>query len=205
MTKLKRNFRDLLRSHKLDDLQAHSGAIYGIWADFSLAYYNPGWFRFSMQNGGEPHISTEWGLGRSILECMAPEMREFYATNYGACLGSHETWDHEYECSSDTLYRRYHQIVYPLGQREGLLITNSLISERPHDKAERPASAADELAFLDDEGRIVQCAHCRRVKNIQEVERWDWVPEWVKQSPEITSHSICPTCFGYYYPLPADE
>ena len=110
---------------------------------------------------------------------------------------------HDYECSSDTVYRRYHQIVYPIGGREGLLVVNSLVVERLNHPDRRPARAADELFYVDENGLIYQCAHCRRVKNVREGERWDWVPEWVKRCPECTSHVFCPTCFRHYYPIAA--
>lgn len=201
MRYLDRKFRDLLQSYDLEALSAHTGAVYGVWADFRLAYLNPAWFRFAEDNGAAPDFPARWGLGRSILDCVSGEVRAFYETEFERCLGSHRLWEHEYECSSDAVYRLYHQIVYPLGQGKGLLIVNSLIAERPHDPDRRPAGTADESLYVDDHGFFCQCAHCRRVKCVRDAERWDWVPEWVKRCPENTSHTFCPTCIGYHYPM----
>jgi hypothetical protein len=196
------DFTKLLLSYDPKSLNAFSGAIYGLWADYALAYANPAWFHFAKENGGEPQISNEWGLGRSVLDCVSGEVKAFYESNYAKCLETQERWDHVYECSSDELIRRFHQIVYPLGQGEGLLIVNSLIVQRPFYEGERPACEPDDETYLDANGLIHQCAFCRRVKNIREPEHWDWVPAWVRQCPDNTSHTYCPTCFAHYFPAP---
>lgn len=41
---LDREFRILLKNHNIDDLNAHAGVIYGVWANYCLAYLNPAWF-----------------------------------------------------------------------------------------------------------------------------------------------------------------
>ena len=195
-------FRALLRSHDLDDLEARTGAVYGTWPDFRLAYMNPAWFHFARDNGGEPQISARWGLGRSLLDCAAGRVRKFLEAGLGACLESGEVWAHDYECSSASLFRRFHQVVYPLGAAQGLLIVNACRIERPHDPAARPAHAAEAGEYTDDDGLISQCAHCRRVQHARDPGRWDWVPEWVRRCPYNTSHTFCPECLGHYYPLP---
>ncbi len=200
MKNINSRFKPALLGHNIADLDAHSGAIYGLWPDFKLAYLNPAWFCFARENGGEPRISAEWGLGKSVLTRMPPQLKKVFKANLKECLRSGKPWNHEYECSSATIYRKYHQIVYPLAKQEGLLIVNSLLVERPHDPKERPPRTADRSLYVDEKGFVCQCAYCRRVKNFKEVNRWDWVPEWVKRFPEATSHSYCPTCFAHYFP-----
>ena len=184
-------------------LSKHSGAIYGLWPDFRLAYLNPAWFQFALANGGEPRVSRDWRLGTSILDAMSIPVREFYEANYSDSLRSHTVWSHGYECSSDTTYRWLHQMVYPLGIRQGLLVVNSVRIERPHHSHDRPTKEADDAVYRDKNGLAHQCSHCRRVKNLLETERWDWVPEWVKVAPEHVSHGLCPLCFAHYYPAAA--
>jgi len=195
-------FKRLLSSHNLDDLDAHSGPIYGIWTDFRLAYLNPAWFRFARRNGGETSVEPHWGLGRSILDAMPEQLRVFYRNAYQACLDSGRSWTQAYECSSDTQCRAFSQVAYPLGNAEGLLIAHSLIVEKAHDPVQRPACEPNETSYRDSHGLLHQCAHCRRVKNLQEEERWDWVPEWVRQIPARSSHTFCPPCFGHYFRVP---
>lgn len=200
MEQLDPEFKPLLRKHRLEDLRALAGAVFGVWADFRLAYLNPGWFNFARENGGEAILSGEWGLGRSILESMPSQVRRFYELNLGACLSSGEAWSHEYECSSATTYRRFRQTAHPLERQEGLLIVNALTVGRAHDEQQRPARPADPEAYVNDAGFVSQCSHCRLVRNVTEPERWDWVPEWVRHRPTNLSHTLCPVCCAVYYP-----
>ncbi len=196
-------FERLLRHHRIDDLRAHAGSVYGVWPDFRLAYFNPAWFRFAKDNAGEPAISARWGLGASILDAIPPGVREFYETSYRECLRTGNIWTYEYECSSDSIFRLLAQVVYPLGRAEGFLIANSVRVEKNHDSKERMAKPPDDHVYRDQDGFIHQCACCRRVKNLDEPERWDWVPAWVAQIPVAASHTFCPPCFGHYFRLPA--
>lgn len=198
MQRLDAPFRKLLRYHDFDFLEAHNGAVYGVWSDFRLAYLNPAWFRFAGENKGEPAISRQWGLGRSIMDCVDGDIAELYQEKLHACLVSNTVWSHQYECSSDSVYRRFRQTVYPLPKREGLLFLNSLLVEKAHDSGRRRPESFDESSYLDENGFICQCAYCRRVKNYRYPERWDWIPDWVKSCPNHTSHTFCPACFGHY-------
>lgn len=203
MERIDREFKSLLRHHDFAYLEAHSGAVYGVWQDFRLAYLNPQWFRFARENGGEPGISSEWGLGRSILDCIPGDIKGFFQGKFQECLSARAVWNYQYECSSDAVYRRYHQIVYPLIDQKGLLFVNSRVVESPMDPRRRPAKAPDQSVYRDDNGFFCQCAHCRRMKNFRDNDGWDWVPEWVKQCPEPTSHTFCPSCFAHYFPMAA--
>jgi hypothetical protein len=201
MERLDREFQSLLSHYNFEYLETYSGVIYGVWKNFRLAYLNPEWYRFAKENGGEPVISTKWGLGRSILDCVSGDVKRFYAANLKACLTSHTIWSHDYDGSSGAIGRCYHQIVYPLLDQEGLLIVNSSVVEGLHDPKRRPARTAVEGIYLDKNGFYCQCAYCRRVKNFHETERWDWVPAWVKRYPENTSHTFCPSCFAHYFSM----
>jgi hypothetical protein len=192
-------FETLLRSYNLADLEKHHGSIYGLWPDLRLAYVNPAWYRFAAENAGEPDISTRWQPGSSILAAFSSELAVFYKNAYEKCLESGEPWEHQYECSSKDLYRCFHKIVYPL-QQKGLLVVNTLVVERSHDDKERQPCKPDESVYRDLHGFIHQCAHCRRVQNLRTEERWDWIPEWVEWIDSRTSHTLCPTCLGYYNP-----
>lgn len=201
MERMDPEFRPLLADYEFDALEAHAGPVYGIWSDFRLAYLNPGWFRFARDNGGHPAIEHDWPLERSLLDCVHGGVRRYVESALRGCIESGEVWQHDYECSSASVYRRYHQVVYPLGRREGALIVNSLVIERPQDQVARPPQPADRSIYIDAHGMVTQCAHCRRVRHQQVPERWDWVPEWVRQCPPSTTHTFCPTCLGFYYPL----
>ncbi len=198
-------FLPLLRGFDVEELDQHGGSVYGLWPDLRLACFNRSWEEFARDNGGEPAISTRWGLNSSVAEAICEPLRRYYALRYSACLKGMEPWDHRYECSSPFAFRCFHMTAYPLGRREGLLVVNSLVVERPHDVAGVPAHSADDHAYVDAHGDLHQCAHCRRVQRSDTPQFWDWIPQWVEKSPAHASHGICPVCLDYYYPDLADE
>lgn len=194
--------RPAFRRWNLAELDAHAGAIYGVDRELRLACMNTAWFQFAAANSGEPRISTEWPIGRSILDCIPPAQRAFYASSYRASLDAEKPWMHEYECSSPSVYRRYHQIAYALDDRAGLLIVNSPVVECAHDAGKLPAPT-DHARYLDDDGLITQCSHCRRVRQASEGDRWDWIPAWATTFPRYTSHGLCTPCYRFHYPVGA--
>lgn len=197
-------FDRLLLNFSVQEFENHHDPVYGLWQDLRLAYLNPAWFRFAAENGGEPAISSRWNLGVSIMESVAGQLQPFYRKLLENCLKPEKAElrpvQHEYECSSGALYRRFQLTVYPLKDHQGLLLVNSLVIERPHDPAERQPRAPDKADYADQHGLIHQCCHCRRVQNQEIGNRWDWVPQWVDHIPRDTTHSLCPFCLDYYYP-----
>jgi hypothetical protein len=194
------NFRAALWRYNLPELDQHGGSIYGVTADYRLAYFNRAWFDFAAANDGEPAISSGWTLGRCLLDCIPDVLRPFYTEGFDACrtLGA---WQHDYECSTPTRYRRFHQRVLALDGEAGFLVFNSLVVERAHDAAERKPYPPAVAAYTNRDGLIIQCCTCRRVKFPDEHDRWDWVPDWVRNFPRHTSHGLCPPCFRNQYPL----
>ena len=172
------------------------GTTYGLWPDLRLAAYNAVWLKFSQENGGEPAISTRWPLGRCILDAIPAPLRPFFIQNYQRCLTEQRPWEHAYECSSAQTYREMHMLVLPLGKAEGLVVINSLTRTAPH---QRTAMLAHVELYREASGTMTQCCHCRRMRRVDAHEVWEWVPEWVEQQPETTSHGICEPCFEFHY------
>lgn len=185
-------FRPLLARFDLARLEALPDAAYGVWrTDLRLAYVNPAWARFAEENGGRS-VTGDWPLGRSLAECLPTPLERFYLDAWSGCVRSGEPWSHDYECSSPTVYRLFHQVVYPLGAG-GLLVTNALREERAPDA---PDHTPDRARFERD-GIITTCSHCRCFRDVDD--RWRRVSEWVRQMPPMVSHGLCPACFGWYY------
>jgi hypothetical protein len=194
-------FESLLSDHDPDGLRRHAGTVFGLWPDLTLSWFNPAWQRFADENAGGEQIASDWGLGRSVLEATPDVIRPWYETAYLKCFETKERLEHVYECSSHKLFRRFHQMIYPLADASGLLVVNSLVVEHDHDMPGREARAASPRDYRDEDGGLVNmCCHCRRVRHCLVEERWDWVPEWVVRQPENVSHGLCPSCFGHYYP-----
>lgn len=59
-------------------------------------------------------------------------------------------------------------------------------------------SQASHARYGDANGLVAQCSNCRKVRRADH-SAWDWVPDWVKQSPGRTTHGICEVCVGFYW------
>lgn len=173
-----------------------TGTTYGLWPDLRLAAYDEAWLKFSQDNGGEPMTSTQWTVGRCILEAIADPLRPFFSKHYQQCLSEQRPWEHHYECSSADTYREMHMLVLPVGQAEGLVVINSIARSVPHQRASGPVI---ETLYRDSSGKMTQCCHCRRMRRVDVDTIWEWIPEWVDQQPEATSHGICEPCAEFHY------
>lgn len=191
-----RRFRPLLSDMAPAVLNSTRNTVYGLWPDLTLAYMNPTWFIFAYENGGEPKISEQWSTGRSVLEAVPAAVRSFYERYFRQALEEDRPWEHRYECSSDSVYRKYHLSALPLAHGQGLVIVNSLVLEAKHQDLSLPPL---EGRYLAQSGFICQCCHCRRFRRVDLAHTWDWVAAWVKRPPENLSHGICETCQSFYY------
>jgi hypothetical protein len=199
------NFRRLLDGHNTDEIEEYGSTIYGAWPDLTHAYFNPAWSRFAEANRGEPDVSQKWGLGCHILDAIGEPLRSYYDQAWKKCLQEKKPWEHRYECSSADVYRLLHMTCYPLANGNGLLVVNATVVEHPQDSQERPPHRADAAAYLDANGVIHQCMHCRKVQCHDAQDRWDWIPGWVERSPMFASHTLCPICLDYYYPRQPED
>lgn len=197
-------FAPLLKGYAETAPEEHAGTVYGLWPDLRLAYFNPAWVAFVRDNGGPPGLASPASLGLPVMAAIPAPLHAFFAELYRSALAAdrppRHPVSHRYECSSPERFREFVMILYPLGRHEGLLVVNSLVAETPHDPALRPACLPDWQAYADANNVIHQCCHCRRIEHMGVAKRWDWVPDWVRQPPPETSHTICPVCFEHYYP-----
>ena len=79
-------FLPLLTDFDSDALEDNSATIYGLWPDLTLAYFNRGWTRFAALNAGEPQVTSQWPIGRCILDAIALPLCPFFAANYSQLL-----------------------------------------------------------------------------------------------------------------------
>jgi hypothetical protein len=198
MQRYDEDFVSLLEGFNLETLERDSSIIYGLSSNLTLNYFNPSWFRFAAENGGEPAISGKYKLGTCIDTAMVGPAKDYYLKVYQSILRTGKVWHHDYECSTSEKYRRFHQSVHPLYNGSGLIVVNSLIAEYPHEEARRPCPPSVEL-YVNDSGLIMQCCNCRRVQRATKDSEWNWVPAWVDKMPDNISHGICPICCDYYY------
>ncbi|MBL0215188.1 MAG: hypothetical protein IPQ07_15030 [Myxococcales bacterium] len=180
--------------HALDHVD---NPTYVLSDQLRIVRVNDGWRRFALANNGASMLDR-WGRGSFVLDAISGDLREFYRAMYEDARTTGERREHDYECSSVEVERRFRMLMYPTV--EGfLVVTHSLRIERPH---ERVAMLVDETTYSRD-GTIVMCASCRRVKVAQaphERERWDWVPSFVDAMPANVSHGLCAACVELDFP-----
>lgn len=198
-----------LRDYDLRDLESDRGSIFALTPDLRLAYANPAWFRFALENGGAdvPAIVTP---GVPVLQSIHGPLRRFYERRWREVMFTGERWDHPYESSSATRYRLVRSRAEPL-REGGILVTNTVAVDRPHDAFHDPVGRPFiESLYLDSTRSIAVCGHCRRARR-RDGMTWDWIPLLVEKPRRTLVYTLCPPCVDHYYPpreedlLDADE
>ncbi len=199
------DFRPLLHPLSLDILDAHDATIYGLRADLTLALVNQYWWHFATDNQGDDSLlRPDEVLDKPILTSMVGPDRDFYEDLYREVLADAQPRTHEYECSSPTEERFLHMSILPLpigtDEPRGLLVINSCRTEPwqwPHDHPIHPKHHDD---YITDDNQIIMCSTCQRTRHAQNPRRWDWVPDYLEDTPVAVSHGLCAICLDYYYP-----
>jgi hypothetical protein len=199
MLRYKKEFSDNLLGIEFDTIEQNTESIYGLSKELTFNYFNPAWFQFAKENGGESTIANNYPLGTSLTKVLPQSLQQFYVTKYTEVLATGKVWHHEYECSSSTLFRIFNQSTYPLKNGNGLVVINRLSVQLPMNQLNRPESKPLEEQYTHDTGFIHQCCNCRSIQRVANPDTWDWVPAWVTNIPEETSHTICPVCYDYYW------
>jgi len=182
-----------------ESLSETDDVAYALGPDRTILATNPGWSRFARANGAGTSLER-WERGDATFDDALPaSLRAFYLDAFARVHGSGERWEHEYECSSGTVYRRFRTVVYPV-EGQCLVVVNSLVLEAPHPGEESPPGEV-----YTTRGVIVMCSHCRRVRNPTGTLRWDWVPAYVRAPPPNLSHGLCEPCEAFYWGDVADN
>lgn len=200
MERFAAGFEDKLVGIDLETLEQSTRTICCVDRKLNINHVNPSWVTFALSNGANEANLNKVLLGSSITQAIGGrKIRDFYVQNYTRILDTGEVWRHDYECSTHHEYRLFSQIAYPLKDGEGLIIINSLKVNFPMDQTGRKAHKAIEEYYTQSTGFIVQCTNCRHTLRADDSNAWDWVPEWVERMPKNCNHTICPTCFDYYW------
>jgi hypothetical protein len=199
MERYSKDFPTQLDGFDLNTLEADPNSIYALARDLTLNYVNPAWLKFARDNGGESAISEHFTIGTSIAEAFSGPLKTYYLGIYSDLLSTGEVWHHEYECSAENIYRLYHQTIYPLRNKAGLLVVNSLLVEQPHGIGLSQATKHLLKTYQEPNGLITGCSHCKRVRRVLTPDVWDWISQWNETVPANMSHSLCPLCYDYFY------
>ncbi len=170
--------------------------LYALDADLRVIYCNAAWDRFACANNGEATKSSEV-QGRSILDAIGEPLKSFYERAFRGVRQTGRPWEHSYECSSPELFRRFRMRVRLIGENGILLVISSLEMERAHGP-ERQSHGFDPVFYQNRDGLICMCSSCRRTRQVERPESWDWVPNLIETMPGNVSHGLCPVCLDYF-------
>jgi hypothetical protein len=193
---MKAEVDSLAREAAIEGFEGDRSVVYVLDDDLRLAYCNKAWDEFAEHNGGA-HLQRIEQVGHRVLDAISEPLKAFYRSVFERSLADSTPWEHSYECSSPECYREFHMQVLPLQAPPRLVIVNSLVVEKAHERVKRAPLTA---VYRTAGGIIGMCMHCRRTRRSEEPDIWDWVPEFLAKPPDNVSHGLCPTCFRYYYP-----
>jgi hypothetical protein len=189
------NFAGLLQDFDPETLATDPAVIIGVWADFTIGYYNPAYLRFAADNGA-PDIAARHGLGGSMLDALPAEVKDYYLGHLRGVLASGLPWEHDYSCDSPSLERSYRLIARPLGGK-GLLLVHSLRMLAARDQVGKQLVGED---YRQWDGKLVQCCHCRRLRHATNPLLWDFVPAALSAAVQQDfSYGLCHPCQAFYY------
>jgi len=194
--------KSIVRDHLSRIMQAlhRSAAIsYILDSQCRFIYCNPAWDRFAWSNGA-PQLTGEAVVGSDLFAAIPDVLRAVYSAAFQEVLHTGLVWEQSYECSSPTVFRMFRMRIHLLRPQNWFLVTNTLVLERSHPKVAKP----DPNTFVDSNGLITICAHCRCSMRVDRPDQWDFVPEHLQLrgvSAMKVSHALCPVCRVYFYPL----
>ena len=196
-------FEALIGASRFASLNSHPSTVYGLDSEFNISYLNPAWFEFAEKNSNNIFDSNEWLLGRNVFDSIPETLGAFYRNLFESSLKEEISpiisRQSEYECSSPELYRRFSMHLYPIN-KNGIVVVHSLLIEEPYvSPANEGQLKFDKRNYIDKDGILHQCANCRRIQNLNDLERWDWIPKFIEQPYSNTSHAVCPPCRHHYY------
>lgn len=195
--------RTLHRTRLLRILQALENSktvSYVLDSQYRLIHCNPAWDDFAKSNGA-PHLSSEAIIGVDVFTFIPDILHSYYREAFRRAR-SEDVWEGSYECSSPKSFRKYRMRIHWLRPRDLFAITNPLIFARSHRNAKKPEATK----YLQSNGLVTMCAHCRCSRRIDVPEQWDFVPDYLQLRGEaslMVSHGFCPVCHAYFYPPPS--
>jgi hypothetical protein len=179
-------------------LEEDPAVIYVLDENLRIVYCNEAWDRFAAENGGRDLLRPR-PLGVSVIEVIPPPLKRFFENGYRQALSTGQMWQHSYECSSPTVYRKFQMQVHPEREARQLVVVHSLMVESPHSDNERETRTPSRGAYSDQDGIVTMCCECRRTRRTGQAPVWDWVPAYVERMPEKVSHGICDVCLNVSY------
>ena len=179
----------------LESIQKSDDITCIVDSNMAIRAYNNAWMAFPKNNNASK-VLAKFSIGSIITEAGVEPIKSYIQNGYYKALNENILFEFTYECSSDSVFRLFHQTAYPLLNAEGLVISHHLAKERKHTEKEHEFNKQ----FFNQNGLITQCQNCRKIRDPENANRWLWVPSLVKSPIPKISHGICDRCLEHYYP-----
>ena len=178
-------------------LQRSPVVSYILDSQLRLVYCNPAWNYFATSNGA-PQLTSDAMIGFDLFDAIPGDLRGVYSHAFRQVLNTGRVWESPYQCSSPTEFRIFRMRIHLLKPQNWFIVTNPLLVERPHTKT----APAQTNTYVNADGFVIACAHCRCSRRLDNPEQWDFVPEYLRSESSVkVSHGLCPVCRAYFYPV----
>jgi hypothetical protein len=165
-------------------------------------FCNEAWDAFAERNGGAPGCLGAAVVGRPWQDFVSGEpVRSVLARVLDAAMrGAPRTVPGQ--CNSPTLGREMASTYQAIRTQEGevlaVAVVHAIVREVPIELLHHPHDPEHTLYF-DRGGLLHMCCSCRRVQQVADHARWDFVPGYVAAMPASASHTYCRTCFDLHF------
>jgi hypothetical protein len=185
-----------------EDLRNLTNPIYVVDRNYHIVDYNNGYKLFAIENDGE-EILEKWLIGSNVLSAIPDIIRNNIKKMYDDVLLNNKIIEHEYDCHSPTVFRRFKMRILPF--MNGFALHEHCQIESSELRGAHELSDGEiESGYMDINGIIHQCCHCRRIQSCTDTNNWVWVISLISRNSTFSSdisHSICPVCLFHYYPI----
>jgi len=184
-------------SRIMNALQRSPVVSYILDSQLRILYCNPAWNDFATSNGA-PQLTSDAVIGFDLFDAIPEDLRGLYADAFRQILSTGRVWESSYQCSSPTVFRIFRMRIHLLKPQNWFIVTNPLVVERPH----ATTAPADANTYVNADGFVTACAHCRCSRRLDNPHQWDFVPEYLRPESSVkVSHGLCPVCRAYFYPV----
>ncbi len=192
--------KNIVHGHLAGILQAleQSPAIaYIADSEYEIMYCNPAWSRFATANGA-PQLAAEAVVGSNLFDVIPAVLTGFYSHAFTQVRSTGQVWEQYLRCSSPASSGLYRMRIHLLKPMDWFAVTNAFVVEQSYANS----AIADAIQYLDHDGCIRLCAHCRCARRVDNHRQWDYVPEYLRlraDSAINVTQGLCPLCRAYFY------
>ncbi|MEO6396903.1 MAG: hypothetical protein ABIP13_00390 [Tepidiformaceae bacterium] len=186
-------------------LDAESGLACALDAEGTIVYLHERWD--TVLPPGAPNAArSEQLIGSRWLDAMTDDTVLYYERLVASVFSLPSTIGaglvHVSQCNTPDLVRQCTARFAPVFDGDGPPIGATIVyglkslgtAAQHYGMSLRPVET-----FTNDDGNVVQCSCCRRLRDPQGRD-WEFVPAALAEAPARLSHGLCPTCVALYYP-----